>query len=373
MNKFIELKTLLNPISQILTTARKEKDIYQKFCDNLVKIDDYSLAWISNLNYKENKIETAARSGPCNDCILSMENSMKNIVSSQSVKTIKPVIIRNIKNYEIIKSPDKEELLKECPSFISLPIRFENKTVVGYLNICSTQKDPFNNSEVKLLNEITKHIAIGVKSLRYEEELIKKDEKYKKILYQVIDSIVIISERRDFYTSGHQNRVAILSSSIAKKMNLDKSLIEGIYITSLMHDIGKIAIPLSILSKPTHLSQGELMIIRNHPMEGFDILNGIEFPWPVSSIILQHHERINGSGYPSGLGGKDILLEAKILAVADVIEAMSAHRPYRPALGLNKAIAEIIKNKGILYDSDVVEACLKVLREKKNRFLKLLF
>jgi HD-GYP domain-containing protein (c-di-GMP phosphodiesterase class II) len=353
MNKFIELKTLLNPISQILTTARKEKDIYQKFCDNLVKIDDYSLAWISNLNYKENKIETAARSGPCNDCILSMENSMKNIVSSQSVKTIKPVIIRNIKNNEIIKSPDKEELLKECPSFISLPIRFENKTVVGYLNICSTQKDPFNNSEVKLLNEITKHIAIGVKSLRYEEELIKKDEKYKKILYQVIDSIVIISERRDFYTSGHQNRVAILSSSIAKKMNLDKSLIEGIYITSLMHDIGKIAIPLSILSKPTHLSQGELMIIRNHPMEGFDILNGIEFP--------------------SGLGGKDILLEAKILAVADVIEAMSAHRPYRPALGLNKAIAEIIKNKGILYDSDVVEACLKVLREKKNRFLKLLF
>ena len=182
--------------------------------------------------------------------------------------------------------------------------------------------------------------------------------------------LVALSDRRDPYTSGHQKRVALISSKIAKELKLDEERTEGLYITSLIHDIGKICIPLSFLSKPGKLSEHEYGIIQGHCMEAYDILKNIEFPWPVAKIVLQHHEREDGSGYPNGLKSGQILLEVKILAVADVLEAMSTHRPYRPAFTLKKAIKEIKDNKGKLYDIKVVNACLKLFNEKKLDFLK---
>jgi HD-GYP domain-containing protein (c-di-GMP phosphodiesterase class II) len=151
-------------------------------------------------------------------------------------------------------------------------------------------------------------------------------------------------------------------------MSLPKDKVEGLYIAGIIHDIGKINIPTEILSKPGRLSEIELSLIKTHPQVGSDILKEMELPGEVSSIVLQHHERMDGSGYPAGLSGENIILEARILSVADVVEAMASHRPYRPALGLDKALEEINKNRGILYDPEVVDACLKLFKEKRFKF-----
>ena len=180
----------------------------------------------------------------------------------------------------------------------------------------------------------------------------------------MIDTITLISEMRDPYTSGHQKRVALLSSAIAKEMDLPENQIEGVYIAGILHDIGKISIPIDITSKPGKISKAEFSIIKTHPEVGYKILKNIEFPRPVAKIILQHHERLNGSGYPYNIPDKKILLEAKILGVADVVDAMSSHRPYRPALSIEETLGEIKKNKGILYDPKVVDTCIKIIREK---------
>ena len=192
--------------------------------------------------------------------------------------------------------------------------------------------------------------------------------KLKKSIEDVIYTIGKITEVRDPYTSGHQLKVSKLSTAIAQEMKLPQDKIKGIRIASLVHDSGKISIPSEILSKPTKLSEIEYRLIKNHSQIGYDILKSIEFSWPIAQIVLQHHERLNGFGYPQGLKGDEILIEARILGVADVIEAMSSHRPYRPALGIDKALEEISKNKGILYDPEVVDVCLKLFKQKRFKF-----
>lgn len=195
-------------------------------------------------------------------------------------------------------------------------------------------------------------------------ELEETLEKLQKTLEGTIRAIALTVEMRDPYTSGHQKRVADLSCAIAGKIGLSEDRIEGILMGGNVHDLGKIAVPSEILSKPTRLSKDEINLIRQHPKAGHDILKPIAFPWPIARMVLEHHERLDGSGYPQGLSGEDILLEARILAVSDVVEAMSSHRPYRPSLGMDKALEEIQQNKGILYDPDVVDACTEILETK---------
>ncbi len=194
------------------------------------------------------------------------------------------------------------------------------------------------------------------------------EEKLKKTLSATIETISKIVEVKDPYTSGHQRQVSQLAISIAREMDLSLDKIEGIRIASLIHDIGKIGVPTEILSKPTQLSDIEFSLIKEHSQIGYNVLKSNDFSHPIAQIILQHHERLDGSGYPQGLKGKDILIEACIIGVADVVEAMSSHRPYRPALGIDAALEEITQNKGILYDSEVVEACLKLFKEKGFKF-----
>ncbi|MBW2610703.1 MAG: PAS domain S-box protein, partial [Deltaproteobacteria bacterium] len=203
---------------------------------------------------------------------------------------------------------------------------------------------------------------------RAEEETQETMKKLRKTLNGTIDAITLTVELKDPYTSGHQRRVADLARTIATEMGIPKDQIDGIRSAGVMHDLGKILVPSDILSKPSKLSEAEFSLIKTHPQAAYNILKEIEFPWPVAQIIYQHHERMDGSGYPLGLCGDDILLEARILAVADVVEAMASHRPYRPALGIEKALEEISKNKGKLYDSAVGDACLRVFREKGYTF-----
>jgi HD-GYP domain-containing protein (c-di-GMP phosphodiesterase class II) len=181
-----------------------------------------------------------------------------------------------------------------------------------------------------------------------------------KVLNGTVEAIAALYEKRDPYTAGHQRRVAQLACAIARKMGLPDEQIYGIRIIGVVHDIGKIAVPGDILSKPGRLSTEELSIIKTHPQVAYDVLKNLEFPWPVAETILQHHERLDGSGYPNGISGEAIILEARILCVADVVESMVSHRPYRPALGMERALREIVLNKGVLYDSTVADACSKL-------------
>jgi PAS domain S-box-containing protein/putative nucleotidyltransferase with HDIG domain len=201
-----------------------------------------------------------------------------------------------------------------------------------------------------------------------ETDLQESVQKLRSTLKEAIDSLASAIEMRDPYTAGHQDRVTKLASAVAAEMGLAPDRIEAIQVAGIIHDIGKLYVPAEILSKPTKLSELEYAMIKMHAQVGFTILSKIDFPWPIAQIVHQHHEAINGSGYPQGLMGKDILLEAKILCVADVVEAMSSHRPYRPALGTPSALEEIAQKRGILYDREVVDACLRLFSEKKFKF-----
>ena len=209
----------------------------------------------------------------------------------------------------------------------------------------------------------------GIISLSKDITIQKQsEEKLKKTMDAALDTMSKIVEVKDPYTAGHQQRVSELSIAIAKELHLSQDKIEGIRVASLIHDIGKIGLPAEILSKPTKLSDMEFNLIKSHSQIGYDILKSIDFSYPVANIVLQHHERLNGSGYPNHLKGDEISLEARILGVADVVEAISSHRPYRAALGIEKALEEISQNKGILYDPEVVDVCLKLFKEKGFKF-----
>lgn len=189
-------------------------------------------------------------------------------------------------------------------------------------------------------------------------------ERLLGIFHRVVEAFSRAMEYRDPYTSGHQRRVAELACAVAERMGLDGYLREGLRVAGLLHDVGKsLVVPMEILSKPGKLSEAEFALIKMHPKAGYDILSPVDFPWPVAEAVYQHHERLDGSGYPRGLKGEEIIPEARILAVADVVEAMTSHRPYRPALGLEEALGEIKGGKGKLYDPEAVEACLKVFEE----------
>jgi len=237
------------------------------------------------------------------------------------------------------------------PKSISAPLIVENR-VIG---VFSVQSDTLTQDDIPIINAFADQLASALSKVELLQNL-------KKNLEGSIQTIAAIVEARDPYTSGHQIRVADLAVSISGVMQLSKEQIEGIWMAGIIHDLGKIQVPAEILSKPGKLTELEIELIKTHPQVGFDLLKDIKFPWPIAQIILQHHEKIDGSGYPRGLKRDEILLESRILAVSDVVEAMSSHRPYRPALGIEKALKEINQNRGTLFDKEVVNACLKVFK-----------
>lgn len=207
------------------------------------------------------------------------------------------------------------------------------------------------------IRDISERKAAEGVTLRYHEQL-------KLALLNTVEVATIISEMRDPYTAGHERRVAMIAKAIGAEFGFDETRQEGLRIAGYLHDIGKVAIPSEILSKPGKLSPIEFQLIQGHAQASYGVLSKMEWPWPVAEVALQHHERMDGGGYPQGLKGEDILLEARIMAVADVVEAMASHRPYRPALGIEKALAEIELGRGKRYDTNVVDTCLSLFREK---------
>ena len=234
---------------------------------------------------------------------------------------------------------------------------------------------PFKISEVIInVSSAFKRQRLEVESRIYSENLEQtvadRTAKLLETLDGVIRIIAQIVETRDAYTAGHQQRVSVLACAVAEKMGFSPDRLKGIRMAGVIHDVGKIAVPAEILSKPGPLNDLEFGLIKTHPVTGYDILKGVEFPWPIAEVVYQHHERMDGSGYPLGLKENEILLEARILSVADVVEAMASHRPYRAALGIDVALDEISRNRGVLYDSQVVDVCLSVFRDGEFKFVE---
>lgn len=220
----------------------------------------------------------------------------------------------------------------------------------------------------KLLKMTDKQQTQMIKQLEDQaKELQHQTITISEMLYQTIETISSIAEMRDPYTAGHQRRVAKLAEAIGIEMGFDQDQIEGLHFAGLLHDTGKIYVPTEILCKPGKLSEHEFLLIKDHTIRGYNILKEINCPWPIAEVAYSHHERVDGTGYPRGLKGNEIIIEARIIAVADTVETISTHRPYRPAIGIEAALDFIIKSRNIQFDSDVVDACVTIFKNKRYK------
>jgi len=298
----------------------------------------------------------------------------KIILANKTLADSLKIPIKDIigKTPEELFPKDQAESMKKGDQEVMISGKLKRNIIQPYttpdgIRWLNVDKIPYKDKKGKIIGIIglAKDITEQRKS---EEELRQSYQQLKKTMDATIDTMSSIIEAKDPYTAGHQQRVSQLATAIAKELHLSQNKIEGIRIASLIHDIGKIGIPTEILSKPIKLSDIEFNLIKEHSQIGYNILKSIDFSYPVANIVLQHHEKLNGSGYPNHLKGDKILPEARILGVADVVEAMSSHRPYRPALGIDKALEEITQNKGILYDPKAVDTCLKLFKEKGFKF-----
>ena len=334
------------------------------------------MAWIGYVqDHPQQQVKPVANAGHnhgyTNNLNISMKDPKRNKgPSAWAVRSRMPQICRNINTDPDFKPWAKDALRRGYKASISVPL-VENRKAFGVINIYSDREDVFDYAEEKLLTDLAENLAFAISSLRTREKVKQTTrdlefslDKMHRLLLDAVSSLGTALDIKDPYTAGHQKRVVSLARVIAAEMGLSAGDIEGLTVAGNLHDLGKIKVPSEILNKPGRLSSLEFEIIKTHAEAGYDIVKNIEFPWPVAEIILQHHERMDGSGYPRGLQGDDILMEARIVAVADVVEAMASHRPYRAALGINAALEEMEKHRGILYDAEVVDACLRVFREK---------
>jgi putative nucleotidyltransferase with HDIG domain len=283
-----------------------------------------------------------------------------------AVKTGEPVVIESVADDPGMTPWRAEAIASGYLSIAAFPLVASDGNAFGAIMFYASETSHFEGEELALLSELSSDLAYGIETLRaresralISEELARTNDRLEGLLRQVTIAFGRVVEARDPYTAGHEERVAKLARQIAIGMGLDDSAADAVEIAGLVHDIGKLSVPAEILTKPSSLSPIEIRLIHEHSRSGYEILKGISFVWPVADIVLQHHERIDGSGYPAGLTGEQMLPLARILAVADVVEAMASHRPYRPALGLPAAMSEITSHPD-LYDPDAVAACVRL-------------
>jgi len=373
------LKTLAK-CNKALVTATNEQDLLNRICRIIIDIGGYRLTWVGYAERDKKKIVRPVAQAGYDDGYLKTVNITWGDTkrgqgpTGKAIRMGEPSIMKNIISNPSFTPWRKQALKRDYASSIALPLKDKGKTF-GALNICAREPDAFDIEEINLLKELADDLAYGIVSLRNralqktsEKELKKTLKKLRGALGGTIQVIESMVEERDPYTAGHQRRVTDLARSIAKEMGLSVNLRDAIRMAGAIHDIGKISVPSEILSKPTQLTETEFELIKKHPKVGYEILKNIDFPWPVAEIVLQHHERLDGSGYPNGLKNGQILMEARVLGVADVVEAMSSHRPYRASLGKDKALEEIKKNKGILYEPEAVDACVELISKKGYEF-----
>ncbi|KAB7738877.1 PAS domain S-box protein [Parvibaculum sedimenti] len=364
----------LSRANEALIRAASEQELFQNMCRVITEAGGYRMAWIGTpRNDPEKLLLPVASSGTDEDYLKSAKVTWSDTERGQgptgtAFRTGTTQINQNFANNPRVALWRDAALQRGYGSSIALPLKVADGRVYGTLTIYANETDAFGADEVGLLEELANDLAFGVETI---EDRLAREEYTANMAEAMEGTIAAVAntvEMRDLYTAGHQRRVTEIAEAIARKMGLPADRIRGLHFAGLVHDLGKINVPAEILSKPARLTDVEYELIKTHPQTGYDILKHVKFPWPIAQIILQHHERMDGSGYPNGLKGDEILLEARIIAVADVIDAMTSHRPYRPALGLEAALAEIKQGSGTIYDPSVVKACVEVIESGDAKF-----
>jgi PAS domain S-box-containing protein len=363
----------LSNCNEVLIHARDEAQLLHDMCRIIVEIAGYHLAWVgfaehdakktvrpvAHAGYDEGFIERAS--------ITWADNKEGSGPAGMAIRTQKTWVIQDTLT-DPTYAPWRNNAEKiGYGSVAAFPLASFGK-VLGALCIYSSTTNGFEEEEVQLLGELADDLAFGIVTLRTRALEAQGAQRLLQSMEGTILAMGSIVEMRDPYTAGHQHRVSELSVAMAREMGLSESEVHGISLAATIHDLGKIQVPAEILAKPTKLTNNEYGIIKLHPQAGYDILKEIDFPWPIAQMVYQHHERIDGSGYPLGLKEPEILVGAKIMAVADTVEAMSSHRPYRPGFGIDKALEEIIKNRGRLYDARAVDSCVRLFKEERFTF-----
>ncbi|MCP5197815.1 MAG: GAF domain-containing protein [Gammaproteobacteria bacterium] len=325
----------------------------------------FTAVWIGLLDAKTDRIDVVA--GDL-DATLGMPCPALAItecrVISEALRRGAPVICNDLQEKKSARVCWEAARRADIRTSVTLPI-LEQGQVVGVFVAYASEVDFFDEALVNLLWEMVNDISCGLDTLQAEQQIRDTVVRLNRAMLSTIDIVALMSERRDLDTAaGHEQRVGDLTTALGVEMGLNEEIIQGLRIIGRVHDIGKITIPDAILSKPGRLSRLEFEMIKTHVRQGYEILRHADFPWQVAEVILQHHERLDGSGYPQGLRGEQISLEARIVAVADVVEAMTSHRPHRPGLGIEAALAEITEFSGVRYDPQVVAACLRLFRER---------
>ncbi len=369
---------VLSAGNKALLFASTELELLERICRDIVVEGNYMAAWIGFTGVERDQFLRPVASHS------QVEEKSKPFDWNKAGNGALP-IISAVRNDQVLVINDTEHesvhphLAEQAAaigyrSIIVLPLHQEGKPF-GALIITSYHMDEFGSTQVEYLKETAADTSFGIEMLRTKGErnrLSLLDTHHELMLRDSLEdalkAIARTIEMRDPYTAGHQRRVAELAQMLARELGLSEDEIHGIFLAAVVHDIGKINVPAEILVRPGRLNEIEFALVKNHAASSYDILKGIKFPWPIAEIAHQHHERLDGTGYPQGLKGGDILFGARIMAVADVVEAMSSHRPYRPGLGIDAALKEIETGRGIIYDADVVDACLKLFKEERFKF-----
>lgn len=366
----------LSEVNRTVVRATSEAQLMHDICETMSGRGGYRLAWIGlALDDEKRNIAVMAASGEGEGYLKGLDLSWADVPSGHgpagiAIRSGDTQIVQNIGSdprFDAWRALAQEY---GFGSSITLPLMTSGRAF-GVLNLYSATTDAFGESELELLEEVASDLAFGILNLRTRrerDEAVQQREQHVERLRDnmedAVEAIATVVEMRDPYTAGHQRRVAELAAAIAREMGLGENQVHGVHLAGIVHDIGKIHVPAEILSKPGALSHLEYDFVKLHSQAGYDILKGIDFPWPIAQTVLQHHERLDGSGYPQALSGDNIILEARILCVADVVESMSSHRPYRPGRGLDAALDEIRRNRGVLYDPQAVDACLDLFLNK---------
>jgi PAS domain S-box-containing protein len=369
IKKLYSLQTAIRYVNESLLKVDDEQALFEQVCHFLTDVEFIRFCWIGLTDKESLEVKPVAYSGFEDGYLSSLKIRLSGSAYNRgpigvAIKTRQPCIVADIENDPRFTGRREAAFTRGYASSLAVPL-IHDAEVIGVLSVYSGSRNDFGDAEIDFLTEAARDIALGINTLRLRRELQQSLSSLGKALEGTVNALASVAEVRDPYTAGHQKRVTRLAVAIATEMGLPQEQIEGIHVAGTLHDVGKLYIPAEILSKPGKLSEVEFSLVKMHSQAGYDILKTVEFPWPIAQIVLQHHERLDGSGYPQGLRGEDILLEAKILAVSDVVEAMASHRPYRPALGIGQALDEISQKSGILYDFEVVDACFKLFYDKE--------
>lgn len=363
-SEFLRLNRALRVLSQCnkaLVQAVSEEQLLSDVCRILVDVGGYHLAWVGFAE-PDHTVRTAACVGPSHSYLEHARISWGDDAlglgpTGTAIRTATPQINQDFSTDPKMAPWRETALAHGLRSSAALPLK-DRGQVLGVLSIYAGEPVAYSAEEIRLLEELAADLAFGIGNLRLREASAASAAQMQQAMEATIQAMAATVEMRDPYTAGHQRRVASLAVALARRLGRPPEDLDGIRLAGLVHDLGKIRVPAEILTKPTRLSEVEFQLIKLHPETGYDVLKGIAFPWPIAEMVRQHHERLDGSGYPRGLQGGQILPGARILAVADIVEALASHRPYRPAMGIEVALEEIRHYRGIYYDTEVVDACV---------------